>query len=208
MNSEFNHYHINNPDGADKSRYNEDKKAYVNDGARFVKEDAVADLVETSTVSENIDDVIEENGSRPTDAQDKGGVAYSAVSKVLGGNVGAFLGTVATAAMATVLVVVAFVSVLAVEISLVFADSSRLIFKLEFSGVQEEDYNIPMFAVLESADGDFRERQLTPDTLYLAFDDLEPNNEYVIIIKNEEKVLAKKTYSTTSDIIEKGFIYA
>ena len=212
MKSEFNHYNISNPDGVDKTKYSEEKKIYTNDDPDSFKENSFDDQSECD--NSVLDDMSFENTSKTNTTQkiDISSVsstsATSTISSVASSGLSAIAGVVASSVMTAVMVVVAFVSTLTVNLSLVMASINSFVFQVEFSGVQEEDYNMQMFAILENKNGDYREQEINFDTLFVTFDDLEPGTEYVIIIKNEEKEFVKKSYYTATKWQERGYIFA
>ena len=71
------------------------------------------------------------------------------------------------------------------------------------TGAQEEDFATPIVAVLES-DGFYAEQEIYQDTRYITFEELEPGTEYVITIRNEEKVFVKKSYFTATEQVVRG----
>lgn len=212
MNSELNNYKINNPDGTSKEKYTERKMSYSNDKSRYIKEDPVADQEETSKAAETFDDSTRlsydtpVNGNNITNASSSES-SVSAMSSTKGG-VSALVGAVAATAMTAAIVVAAFVSTLVVNLSLVMATMSSLVLKVDFTGAREEDFINPMFAVLESVEEFYFEQEISPDSTYLIFNNLEPDREYVITIKNEEKVFVKKSYYTANERTEECFISA
>ena len=222
MNSELNDYKLNNPDGADKRKYGEQKISYLNDDSRYVKENPVENQAEwdnsvpettdgntkESSATENADLSVQngDNKSSPIFSSTISSVS-SFVSSV-GGSIGAVAGGIAASVMTAVIVVAVFVSTLTVNVSLVMAGMYSLIFKVELTGAQEEDFATPIFAILEGDNGFYIEQQITPDSVYITFDNLEPSKEYVITVKNEEKVFVQKVYSTATERLEKGFISA
>ena len=234
MNSELNNYNINNPDGAEKVKFNEGKKFYDNDSPRYIKEDSVRNIKETSKILETSDgrtknsdrkassSVSDSSGngvdsvsssassvsSASTAASASSAASAASAASAIGGSVGALAGTVAASAMAAVIVVAAFVSTLVINLSLAMAGMYSLVFEIEMTGAQEEDFVNPIVAVLEDGNGVYREQEIYPDTLFITFDDLEPGTEYFITIRNEEKVFVKKSYFTTTEEVEKGFISA
>ena len=216
MNSEFNDYKLNNPDGAGKNKYGEQKISFANDDSRKIKENPVEKQNEwDDSVSETVYDGAKTQGNTgdsDTNAKNTNNdnVSVSTVTSVISsvGGGGAIVGTVAASVATAVIVVAAFVSTLAINVSLVMASMYSLVFKVELSGAQEEDFATPIIAVLEDENGLYMEQPINPDSLYLTFSELEPAKEYVLTIKNEEKVFVKKSYFTATEQADKGFIEA
>ena len=218
MNSELNNYKLNNPDGADKSQYGERKVSYLNDSARYVKENPVDNQTEFDGVSEtastngyggsNGDGISANAKSGDNKTSPLSSSTVSAFVSSAGGSIGALAGGVAASVMTAVIVVAAFVSTLTINLSLILASMYSLVFKVELAGVQEEDFATPIVAILEGEDGFYREREINIDTVYITFEDLEPSTEYLVTVKNEEKVFLQKSYFTASENEEKCFISA
>ena len=219
MKSELNNYNIKNPDGADKVKYNEGKIFYDNDNLNFISENTSAKIDETAGTEETSDGRSKISDSKPSQGNSVGdntsvGSSSSAASSAtsvassVGGSMGAIAGTVATSVAAAAVVVAAFISTLTINISLVLATMTGFVFQVELSGAQEEDFINPIVAVLEGEDGVYREQEIHIDSVYITFDDLEPAKEYVITIKNEEKIFVKKSFFTASENVEKGNISA
>ena len=133
--------------------------------------------------------------------------AATSAASAIGGSMGAIAGSVAASVMTAVMVVAVFVSTLTINLSLVMASMTGLVFQVELSGAQEEDFANPIVAVLEDDTGVCGELEIFPDTLYLTFEDLQPGKEYVITVKNDEKVFFKKSFLTATEQIEKGSVY-
>lgn len=217
MNSELNNYNINNPDGAGKIKLNEGKNYFDNDNLDYIKEDFTSNIKETSKISETSDgrtqnsdrkassSVSETSGNDVKSVSSSVSSASTAASatSALGGSVGALAGTVAASAMAAVIVVAAFVSTLVINLSLAMAGMYSLVFEIDMTGAQEEDFVNPIVAVLEG-NGVYSVQEVYPDTRYITFEDLEPGTEYIITIKNEEKVFVKKSYCTATEQVLRG----
>ena len=92
--------------------------------------------------------------------------------------------------------------------TLVMAKTDSITFEVTMSGAQEEDFELPIYAILTGSDGTYRKVQIGPDTRYLTFDGLTPGTEYVIRIENEEKVFSEQSYFTAEEEDEKGSISA
>ena len=225
MKSEINDYKINNADGTSKSAYSEQQISFDNDNPRYIKENPVSAQKENVFVSETFDEpkkgAVKDNKDTPktndnlssvssasTAASASSAASAASAASAIGGSVGAIAGTVAASVVSAVIVVAAFVSTLVINLSLAMAGMHSLVFAIEMTGAQEEDFVNPIVAVLEGENDVYREQEIHPDTLFITFDDLEPSTEYVITVKNEEKVFFKKSYFTASEEVEKGFISA
>lgn len=117
---------------------------------------------------------------------------------------GAIAATVATAAI----VVAVFVSTLAINLSLLLAGMTSLIFRVDMTGAQDEDFETPIYAVLTNEDGYYDEQEVFRDTLLLTFEGLEPDTEYTVTVRNEEQIFFQKSYVTASEEVERGFLSA
>ncbi|MBQ7173037.1 MAG: hypothetical protein IJR88_02860 [Clostridia bacterium] len=117
-------------------------------------------------------------------------------------------GTVASTVVTAVLVVAVFVSTLSINISLAMSTISSLVFQVEMTGAQEEDFQTPIFAILTGEDGTEQIQEVRQDTVYLTFENLSRATEYTIQIRNEEKIFAEKSYFTAEEEIIKGSISA
>ena len=211
MKDDLNQYHIINPDGRDGTSV-EGQRPFSNDSSHFVQEDSLRDIDEIAN--------IEESYAATTKTRGRGAVGTSAVSAETdiapsksssGSNpssVGilSLAGTVTMSVVAAVIVVAAFVSSLVIDLSLVMSDMYSLVVEVKMTGAQEEDFEDPLWAVL-TGDNVYREQEVTADTLYLTFADLEPGKEYLITIKNSEKVFVEKSYFTASVPLERGEIF-
>ena len=133
--------------------------------------------------------------------------AATSAASAIGGSMGAIAGSVAASVMTAVMVVAVFVSTLTINLSLVMASMTGLVFQVELKGAQEEDFVNPIVAILEDDTGVCGEIEILPDTLYLTFEDLEPGKEYVVTVKNDEKVFFKKSFLTATEQVEKGSVY-
>ena len=81
-----------------------------------------------------------------------------------------------------------------------------LVFKVELKGAQEEDFATSIYAIIEDDSGILQQQAILPDSVYITFDGLEPNKEYVVTVKNDEKVFFKKSYFTLAEETEQGTI--
>ena len=120
----------------------------------------------------------------------------------------AVAGTVAATVATAVMVVAVFVSTLAINLSLLLAGMTSLIFRVEMTGVQDEDFETPIYASITDGEEFYEEQQIFRDTLVLSFLDLAPGTEYTVTVKNEEKVFFEKTYVTATEEVERGFLSA
>ena len=217
MKSELNTYNIDNPDGSSKVKYNENKTSYLNDNSGYIKENPVINQNEwDNSALETSNNFVErqETPSKISDAQGKDIIQSSinsstaTVTSAVGSGVGAVASTVAASVASAVIVVAVFISTLTINISLLMATMTSLVFQVELSGAQEEDFVDPIIAVLSGDDGTVIEQQLNIDNLVLTFEGLAPGTEYVIKIKNTEKVFVEKSYFTATEDTEKGRITA
>ena len=108
--------------------------------------------------------------------------------------------------MAAVIVAAVFISTLTIKLSLVMADIGSLVFEVEMTGAQEEDFKDPIVAVLTGENGFYQEQEISPDRTNLSFDGLEAGKEYLITVKNAEKVFFENIYFTASEPKDKGSI--
>lgn len=88
------------------------------------------------------------------------------------------------------------------------ADMHSLVFEVEMRGAQEKDFEDPIYAILTGPEETYREKQIYPDSLYLTFDDLEPDKEYLVVIKKSSKEFTKKSFFTTHSSTANGLISA
>ena len=135
--------------------------------------------------------------------------AATSAASAISGSIGALAGTVAASVAAAVMVVAAFVSTLTINVSLLLAGMNSLVFQVELNGAQEEDFINPIVAVLEDDGGGvLGEQEIRPDNLLLYYYDLQPGKEYLLTIKNEEKIFVKKSFFTATEEKEKGRVFA
>lgn len=135
--------------------------------------------------------------------------AATSAASAISGSIGALAGTVAASVAAAVMVVAAFVSTLTINVSLLLAGMNSLVFQVELNGAQEEDFINPIVAVLEDDGGGvLGEQEIRPDNLMLYYYDLQPGKEYLLTIKNEEKIFVKKSFFTATEEKEKGRVFA
>ena len=131
--------------------------------------------------------------------------ATASVATTLGSGLGAVAG-LAASSIATVFIIVAvFISTLSIDLSLVMADMDVLVFQVAMQNAQDQDFEQPMTAVLEG-NGTYQEQEVTRDTSLLTFSGLVPNKEYVVRIKNSEKVFVEKSFITASMRISRGVV--
>ena len=215
MKNEFDQIKITNAGKC--SEYSEHIRAYDNDNPRYIKENPLSSQKETYQVKEFSDEVtpqvVKESSKKEeasVDLQDVSQGASSVMSSMassIGSGISALAGVVATSVVAAVVVVVAFVSTLAINLSLVMSDTNSLVFEVEMRGAQEEDFEDPIYAILTGDDGTYIEQELSLDNVYLKYDNLTPGKEYIIKIKNSEKVFVEKSYCTAKEKIERGQIF-
>ena len=209
MKNELNDYKINNPDGANREIFNECKTSYSNDDPRFVKENAAEDQVETIITAENPDGKTQNYADRNSvPSSETAGKTVTGKTSVLRGDYLALAGSLAASVMTAAIVVAVVVSTLTVNLTLLMATMSSLVFKVDISGAQEGDFNRSIICLLDDGTGDSRIQEIGLDMQYITFDDLEPGKEYVVTVKNEEKVLFQKSYFTSSGESQRGYIYA
>ena len=217
MRDELNNYGINNPDGSSEVKFDARKEVYDNDKPKSIKENSLSEQKESSYVSETYDDpkggTSEERAeerldmdmsSTSTSASTASSSAATASASV-GGGLGALAGVVATSVMAAVIVAAVFISTLTIKLSLVMADVNSLIFEVEMTGAQEEDFLNPIFAIL-TGEGVYQEQEISPDRTTISFDGLEAGKEYLVTVKNDEKVFFENIYFTASVPNERGSI--
>ena len=224
MKEELNNYNITNSEGGAKQTFaNEGKVSFANDDPHCYQESLRSEEGETFRVSESFDAPKEnrvestsfsekEAASSSSDPSSLSSAASSATSSVasaassIGSSIGAMAGMVASAVATVAIVVAVFVSTLVINLSLAMADMHSLTFEIEMQGAQEEDFENPIWAILTGEDGVYLEQPVTQDTVMLTFEGLNPGKEYLIRIKNSEKVFVKKTYFTATKPIDKGSI--
>ena len=212
MKDELNNYKINNPDGTSSEKLGVRKQRFDNDDPRHVKEDSLSDQEEVFRTTETFDDRIgspsateKEEESVNTELSESTSTMASA-SASAGGSIGALAGIVAASVAAIIVVVAVFVSTLSINLSLVMADMHSLVFEVEMRGAQEEDFEEPIYAILTGPEETYREQQIYPDSLYVTFDDLEPDQEYLVVIKNSSKEFVKKSFFTARSSVVNGQI--
>ncbi len=231
MKSELNDYKITNGDGVIKCK-NDGKIRFNNDNPHYIKENPLSDQKEIFDSTETFDDKTKVSATQkyePDNTQFSTGTssttASTAVSTMpsttasamastvasatasVGGSIGALAGIVATSVMTVVMVVAIFLSTLTINLSLVMADMHSLIFEIEMRGAQEEDFQNPIYAILEG-NGYLQTQEISMDSVYIIFEDLEAGEEYLITIKNDEKVFVEKSFFTATNDIQRGFIEA
>ena len=117
---------------------------------------------------------------------------------------GAIAATVATA----VIVVAVFVSTLAINLTLLLTGMHSLVFRVAMTGVQDEDFETPIYASITDGGDFYQEQQVYRDTVLLTFLNLTPGTEYLVTVQNEEQIFFQKTYITADEDTERGFISA
>ena len=216
---ELNDYKITNADGTSKVKYvNEGRQSFDNDKRTFVRESFSVDEGEAMRFSESFEG--EEQGGSSSNAEISAAesTSLSSVSTTtstvataassVGSGIGALAGAIASAVATAAIVVAVFVSTLVIDISLAMADMHSLVFDITMQGVQSEDFEDPINAVLTSDDGTYLVQPVTEDTKILTFDDLQSGREYLITIRNSEKIFVEKSYFTATTALAKGNIAA
>ncbi|MBO4284129.1 MAG: hypothetical protein J5958_05850, partial [Clostridia bacterium] len=117
---------------------------------------------------------------------------------------GAIAATVATA----VIVVAVFVSTLAINLTLLLTGMHSLVFRVAMTGVQDEDFETPIYASISDGGDFYQEQQVYRDTILLTFLDLTPGTEYLVTVQNENQIFFQKTYITADEDAERGFLSA
>ena len=208
--SEFDNYGIRNPDGKSENPSNIGKIAYSNDESGYIAEDFTRGVKETSSVQEEFYTPPKTNAPKaaagkaaPVAAQPgSNGINVNSVVSSVGSGIGAAVGVVATAVAAAVVVVTVILSILSVNISLVLADTDRLVFQMEVE-VEETEGDVkgemPAFtATLEGKDG-FKKEQTVIGNCVFSFEGLEPNQEYFLTVKGQDgKIYANQSYCTAA----------
>jgi len=120
----------------------------------------------------------------------------------------AVAGTVAATVATAVIVVAVFVSTLAINLSLLLAGMTSLIFRVEMTGAQDEDFETPIYAIITDGEEFYDEQEVFRDTLLLTFSNLEPGTEYTVTVRNEEKIFFEKNYVTATSEVERGYLSA
>ena len=215
MKDELNQINITNE--GKSSEYGEHIRKFDNDDPRFIKEDALSGQAESFRAQESFETEPSSRTEIPGEigGEDLSSAASSAasssvgsVASSIGSSFGALAGVMATSVVAAVVVVVAFISSLVIDLSLVMSDMYSLVFEVQMSGEQEEDFVDPILAVLTGEDGTYQEQEVKADTLYLTFGDLQPGKEYTVRIKNSEKIFVEKSYFTAKTAVDRGSISA
>ena len=212
--SELNNYGISNPDGFETSRLDARRQKYDNDNPKHVKENALSGQKESDRVPETFDDplvVAEEKAEESLNTElstetSSASSSMASASASAGGGLGALAGVVAASVVAAVVVVAVFVSTLMITLSPTLVDMNRLIFEVNITGAQEEDFQKPIYAILTGEDGTRLEQEIDPERLTITFDGLEKGTEYLVVVKNEDKVFFERTYCTATEPVEKGYI--
>lgn len=223
MKDELNNYGINNPDGSETQSYDIRREKYENDNPRSIKENAMEDQKETTRFAETFNDpksasVEEEkeddlnnldtssSSSTSSASSASSSASASAASASVGGGVGAIAGVVAATVATAVIVAAVFISTLTINLSLVMAEMHKLVFEVQLSGAQEQDFEEPIYAILTGDNDVYREQVIDPEQLTIAFDDLEPGTKYLVTVKNESKVFFEGYYYTSTEPLDKGEI--
>ena len=223
MKSEINDYKITNLDGISghhpsyQIRIDNEKPSYIKENSlssqnenfteketfNLEKKTQANNSAKSNNQSSNVSSAGSSSGSSAVSSASSSVAQAASTTSSLSG-LSAVVGGVASSVAAAVMVVVAFVSIMVINISLVMASTNSLIFKLDIQNAQEEDFANPVIAVLEGKDGYYFEQEVFADTVYLTFDELESGSEYTLIVKNDEKIFAQKTYFTATKETQKG----
>ena len=223
MKSELNDYKITNSDGIIKYD-NEGKKRFDNDNPHYIKENSLSsqdenfreiesfglekdennDKVKNQKTSNNVSKTTSQTSTASTSTATS---TVASSTSAISGSIGSLVGGVVSSIATVVIVVAAFVSIMTINISLVMASANSLVFQIEITNAQKEDFENPVYAILKG-DGYLQTQEISMDSVYLTFEDLEAGKEYVITIKNDEKVFAEKSYITATNDIQRGFIEA
>ena len=142
--------------------------------------------------------------SAASSASSAASAASSAASSVASG-IGALAGTVATAVVAAAVIVVAVVNAFILNVSLLMSTESSFVFQVEMTG-SEEDFLEPIYAILSGPDGTEQKRELQQGITNITFENLTSGEEYILRIRNSEKILTELSYVTPSESEEKGSI--
>ena len=135
------------------------------------------------------------------------GAATAAAATVATGATAA-VGTIAATVATAVIVVAVFVSTLAINLSLLLAGMTSLVFRVEMTGAQDEDFETPIYATITDGDEYYDVQEVFRDTLLLTFEGLSPDTEYTVTVQNEEKIFFEKTYVTAKEEVDRGFLSA
>ena len=219
MKDEFNQYHITNPDGVDKRKYDENKISFSNDSSRFVRENSLSDLRESMDAKESFDfpESKKKGASSQAQAQTTSTARASSASLTTNvvkttitssaagvGGVTAIAGVVAATVVTAVIVVTTFLAAIGVNLSLVMADMNSLTFRLEVVTEGEGKLEYPYYQAVLSGNGIRREMEVLAGD-YFTFDGLEPNKEYLVtILDHEGAVQVEQTYCTAKKEIKKS----
>ena len=76
------------------------------------------------------------------------------------------------------------------------------------TGVQDEDFETPIWATITDGDEFYAVQQVYRDTLLLTFEGLTPDTEYTVTVKNEEKIFFERTYVTAKEEVDLGYLSA
>ena len=220
MKSELNDYKITNSDGIIKCD-NEGKIHFDNDDSHYIKENSLSNQDENFSANESLNiekeykvvnqktsnGVSETTSQTSTVSTSTATTTAASTTSAISGSIGSLVGGVVSTIATAVIVVAAFVSIMTINISLVMAGANSLVFQIEITNAQKEDFEKPIYAILKG-DGYLQTQEISMDSVYLTFEDLEAGKEYVITIKNDEKVFVEKSYFTATNDIQRGFIEA
>ncbi len=215
---EFNTYGISNPDGVQEGFSDYAKYSFDDEKSQRINEFSKDSIKETNSVeeypqgreghTEKDKRRMDDNRSNSSSSVQSASSAAQAASSVasIGSSLGALAGVVASAVVTAVIVVAVFISTMTMNLSLVMAHTDSLTVQLDISGAQEEDFNEAIVATLEGKDGEYQEQIVNKDTLYLTFNNLLPGKEYLIKVKNKDKVFVEKSFFTSQNEVDKGQI--
>ncbi len=201
MKGEINNYGINNPDGSSNEKY---EIKINNDNPRFIKENSIKGQDDLFKPSEQLDTTKEvktssNNSKNVNQNTSQSSLSSSQTISSLSSSIGTISGVIASTVATTVMVVAVFVSALTINIYLALATMHSLVLQVQMEGAQAEDFESPIWATLTGSDGITQEQEITQDTIYLTFKDLNPQTEYVVKVRNAEKVFTEKSFFTTSE---------
>ncbi len=190
--------------------FNDPKKSSRNVRSTARETESVSNSGGENVGTESVDSISSASSasSAATSAASTAASGAAASSAAIGSSIGAIAGTVASAVVTAAIVVAVFVSTMSINLSLVMANMDSLVLQIEMQGAQEEDFENPIIAILEGEDGSRQEQEISPDTVYLTFEGLAPGKEYLVSIKNQEKVFVSKSFITATKKIDRGSITA
>ena len=206
---EQNDYRITNANSTIKSN-NDGKIKYDNDNPHYIQENLTLNQNENFSGNENFDlNNNVQSGAQTASNSVSGAIDVSTMTStsVVSSGFGSIIGGVASSVATAIMVVAAFVSTMIINVSLVMAGTNSLVFQLEITGAQEEDFASQIYAVLSGEDY-LQSQEIFADSIYLTFEGLQEGKEYTITIRNEEKIFVEKSYFTATDQEEKAMLSA